>query len=1601
MKAWKRLLSLLLCLALMVPSFATVASASETEEVVIDTITEVIPETVEAVQPETEPAETVEEAAEAIPVAEETEAVTVVEEIVEAAVEAPARSGNGPAPTLTYRWLECPEDNKWTLTHWDDSENDGQYGHSHMQRTPGENFMAFYLNTWNESTNSWDYRPVHVTFGNYLSGEKMTDGDFGFMPDAQDTAYYYHVTVEEAGWDQNTQITYSDGSVTAVVEVEIRRGESAFYSSNVMSNDTYIDIFYADQTKAENSFYYGFESDYWTLVDVNVEAEGMDIQGYDSSKAITVEPAGDGMYKITVDPELVALAWNFPVRVDRILKDHDGNINSDWSEWCQVQTNWDVRNSMTTIWMAEQGDPVSMYEFKLVDGQTKAFTLSPTSYVTPWGDQMYTYGPASLPKNVSYDLTSNTLTLNNAKLGYLCLEWAWFDRETGVTGVWLPNENATVKLVGSNELISDYTTPLQLRGGVKATFTGDGSLKVIANNSYRHDENGNAYGFSAVEIQGGATMTLAGNTKVTAEIRGEAMQTHYDGDTKLGEYTAWLDVVQGCGDGNLVMKDNARFETILPEGARTTGPKVDNPLRGEQFPGGYRGLADMGGIDIQGGTLITQEIVLGNWWNDNGNLEKYGSYKQSGGTVTIKPIGSVRETEKWEWNEETQQDDYIGIVNHYYYSGIGNHDGGLIEISGGTLNINCDVPEEELAASAYCDGLFTENIKGKIDISGGDINIDVATGCCITSGIVNISGGNVDLHSCQAGCLYALKEMNISGGTVNVECPEGGAINANDCDLTVSGNADVTCNGIMVGFWFIREDEHWPGNGDGSFVMNGGTVNLNGELGLWPCGKGLTMNGGTLNANGGISAFAPQTIQGNAKVNVRDTGWDSFQKLQVSGNAVITLKDSHLGIHDQTDESDKVVEQGILIMDGGKLILDYTRDNEETWSCIELYNGGEILQNKGDISVKAENTVGDDDHWPCAVEFSRGSKVTINGGTFTIDAKNYCQGLVNRDDLTVNGGTLTVTNHHDKEGFHLTEDGKGLIQFFTAAMHSPGYFTINGGEVNLDGFCGLDLGYDSGDVNNPDWPAWKEAKFTMNDGALNIKGLQQGLAIGIPAEIKGGKVTANIEGMFQHLSKRYVGQSMMVYPNGSEDVEAYLTISGGEHSFTAANGTDYYTYGGVIDTVDFTVTGGSVTFDATVALCAQGVDENNLQMIHVGDGLKIISQPDGKEKPILSGEYFYESTNPTTGEKFEQMFYINSFEHDDTFEAEVWWNGEADECSKLVISKPGQTEPEQPTEPDEPDEPDDPKPTGNVSRLYGEGRCETAFGVADAMKAELGIEKFDAIILTNGLQFADALAGSYLSAQKTAPILLHLENKQKIEANLDYIQKNLNKGGIVYILGGKNAVPETMDARLADLGIKTQRVEGAHRYATNLEILKVGGFSGGTVLVCTGLSFADSLSASATGLPILLVAPTATSLTQANKDFLEPYRGKCNFVIVGGTSAVKEEMKAALEEYGDVARLAGANRYETSTMVAERFFVGPEEIVVAYAITFPDGLCGGALAYAKKAPLILTYPGWTQEAEDYVSNACIRSGVVLGGNTLVNDDSVRSIFGLAEGTPIN
>ena len=293
----------------------------------------------------------------------------------------------------------------------------------------------------------------------------------------------------------------------------------------------------------------------------------------------------------------------------------------------------------------------------------------------------------------------------------------------------------------------------------------------------------------------------------------------------------------------------------------------------------------------------------------------------------------------------------------------------------------------------------------------------------------------------------------------------------------------------------------------------------------------------------------------------------------------------------------------------------------------------------------------------------------------------------------------------------------------------------------------------------------------------------------------------------------------------------------------------------------------------------------------------------------------------------------------------------------------------------------------NVIRVAGGSRYSTCLEVADELKIALGVDKFASVVVASGLDFPDALAGTYLAAVREAPMLLIDDGH--ISMIVDYIREHMAADGTIYILGSENAVSAKAEAALSAVGT-ISRLGGRSRFVTNLKIREEVGTSTGELLVVYAINPWDALSVSSSGRPILLVNG---ALRDDQKQYLEATVFD-RITIIGSESVISGKLEAELENYcSNVGRVFGRNRYQTSMEVAKYFYGIPGgNVIIACGTNFPDGLCSGALAYARKAPVILTDAGREPLAAEYVTNYDVQTGYIIGSAKVVSEETVGKIF---------
>ena len=297
----------------------------------------------------------------------------------------------------------------------------------------------------------------------------------------------------------------------------------------------------------------------------------------------------------------------------------------------------------------------------------------------------------------------------------------------------------------------------------------------------------------------------------------------------------------------------------------------------------------------------------------------------------------------------------------------------------------------------------------------------------------------------------------------------------------------------------------------------------------------------------------------------------------------------------------------------------------------------------------------------------------------------------------------------------------------------------------------------------------------------------------------------------------------------------------------------------------------------------------------------------------------------------------------------------------------------------------------NATRTFGSTRYETSLKLADRYGEASGQSKYENIVVACGSNYPDALSGGYLAAKKNAPMLL-ASNKDDT-ALINYISSHIGSGK-VYLLGGTGAVSASFEKALVSKGCNVKRLGGATRFDTNLLILKEAGIrSNEDLIVSTAYNYADSLSASSLGKPMLLVGD---SLTAGQKDFLESMNstGKC--YVIGGTGVVGDSVAAEaanLYNGGSKERIFGKSRYETSSMIAKKFYPSRSKAVIVYGKNFPDGLSAGPVAYKMNAPIVLASSNDTSFANSYVKSAGVSELIVYAGPSLISTAALKAILG--------
>jgi len=206
------------------------------------------------------------------------------------------------------------------------------------------------------------------------------------------------------------------------------------------------------------------------------------------------------------------------------------------------------------------------------------------------------------------------------------------------------------------------------------------------------------------------------------------------------------------------------------------------------------------------------------------------------------------------------------------------------------------------------------------------------------------------------------------------------------------------------------------------------------------------------------------------------------------------------------------------------------------------------------------------------------------------------------------------------------------------------------------------------------------------------------------------------------------------------------------------------------------------------------------------------------------------------------------------------------------------------------------------------------------------------------------------------------------------------------------------------------RLAGDNRVATAVEVSREAFPSGaGTVLIASRDNFPDALCgaplAHSLRGPMLITSPRSldASVTEEIRRLWGPLRPRNGMkaIILGSDKAVSSDVYGQLQSIlgvGNVTRLGGATRYETSVLIQEKLATVrgvPTTVVVASGLNFPDALAISPVAARKNMPVLLTDPArLTTVTADAIVSVGASSTIIVGGTSAVSESVETSLAAL-------
>ena len=222
------------------------------------------------------------------------------------------------------------------------------------------------------------------------------------------------------------------------------------------------------------------------------------------------------------------------------------------------------------------------------------------------------------------------------------------------------------------------------------------------------------------------------------------------------------------------------------------------------------------------------------------------------------------------------------------------------------------------------------------------------------------------------------------------------------------------------------------------------------------------------------------------------------------------------------------------------------------------------------------------------------------------------------------------------------------------------------------------------------------------------------------------------------------------------------------------------------------------------------------------------------------------------------------------------------------------------------------------SKIWERVAGQTGFDTMAAITQKFG--KADNAVIAANSSFRDSLAAAGLAGSLQAPMML--TNPGGLP---DQTKSELKRMGVktVYLVGSTKDVSAQVETQIKNLNIKVVRITGNTPSQKAVNVAKKQPSKSDTVIIATPAGFKDALSISpyayATKSPVLY-AENNKKLSAATVNYIKTAKFK-KAIIVGGYIAlpldIETQLKGAGIKASNITRLAGANGYATSQVIAE------------------------------------------------------------------------------------